>query len=571
MHVFDIETNGFLDVVTKGHCIALGETGHDKRPHLFTNIDEALKELEQLPALAGHNIKRYDLPVLDKLYGFKYEGEVWDTLTASKVIWPDLAVRDSKARKVKGALIGRHSLKAWGYRLGYFKGDYGEQENAWEVYTPEMGVYCQDDVIVNIKLLELIQRKQLPADVWQMEQELSYQLHLQQERGWLFDEEGALKLVHEIDGRISVLKSHLIETFEPTIVQMKTKVKSIPFNPGSRPQIAKRLMDKGWEPKQFTNTNQVMVNEKILEKVDIPEAQMIVEYMMLGKRAGQIAHGKKAWLKEVDENGYLHGYCDHMGCITSRCSHSNPNLGQVPATGKEYGKECRGLFIVPDTHSLLGSDASGLELRCLAHYMSRYDDGAYGEIILEGDIHTVNQQAAGLPTRDDAKTFIYAYLYGAGDAKIGSIIGGSEKEGKRLKAQFLAKTPALAKLRAAIERRLDQQKAQFKFLKGLDGRLVPVRHKHAALNTLLQSAGAIICKNWYVKTEEMIRTAGYSVEDVHIVGFIHDELQIQVLKGLEDEIGKITWEALKQVEEDLGLKIPLDSEYQTGSSWAATH
>jgi DNA polymerase I-like protein with 3'-5' exonuclease and polymerase domains len=180
-------------------------------------------------------------------------------------------------------------------------------------------------------------------------------------------------------------------------------------------------------------------------------------------------------------------------------------------------------------------------------------------------------EAAGLPERNMAKTFIYGYLYGAGDGKIGQIVGGTEKEGKRLKAAFLKKTPALKKLKEGIDNRLKQQSSRFKTLKGLDGRLIPVRHKHAALNTLLQSAGAIICKMWYLEIEKRIREAGYSVQDAHIVGFIHDEVQIQVRGEYADAIGKITGEAIKQVETDVGFKVPLDAEYQVGTSWAETH
>jgi DNA polymerase I-like protein with 3'-5' exonuclease and polymerase domains len=350
---------------------------------------------------------------------------------------------------------------------------------------------------------------------------------------------------------------------------LKTKTKVIPFNPASRQQIADRLQQKGWKPEEFTPSGEPKVDEKILAGIDMPEAQLLTEYLMLNKRLGQLGNGKQAWLK-LEKDGVIHGRVNHMGAVTSRCTHSDPNVAQVPSTGAAFGKECRELFHAPEGYSLLGADASGLELRCLAHYMNRYDGGAYGKEILSGDIHTANQNAAGLETRPQAKTFIYGFLYGAGNEKIGQIIGKGAKEGGQIKKRFLAKTPALKKLTEALNQRLEQQQGE-KFINGLDGRRIPIRHPHAALNTLLQSAGAIVCKKWYATIDNMIRHEGYTNEEVSIVAFVHDEVQILVKKGLEDEIGAITKKAIKETELHYNFKCPLDSEFQVGTSWAETH
>ena len=290
---------------------------------------------------------------------------------------------------------------------------------------------------------------------------------------------------------------------------------------------------------------------------------------MLNKRLGQLGNGKQAWLK-LEKNGKIHGRVNHMGAVTSRCTHSDPNVAQVPSLNAAFGKECRKLFFAPEGYSLLGADASGLELRCLAHYMNRYDGGKYGKEILEGDIHTANQEAAGLATRSQAKTFIYGFLYGAGNEKIGQIINKGAKEGGQIKKRFLAKTPALKKLTEALNNKLEQQHGE-KFINGLDGRRIPIRHPHAALNTLLQSAGAIICKRWYATIESMIRSKNYAIEEVTIVAFVHDEVQIIVKKGLEGVIGEITKAAIKETELFYNFKCPLDSEFQFGAHWADTH
>jgi DNA polymerase I-like protein with 3'-5' exonuclease and polymerase domains len=263
-----------------------------------------------------------------------------------------------------------------------------------------------------------------------------------------------------------------------------------------------------------------------------------------------------------------------MGAITTRCTHSHPNLAQIPSNSAPYGKECRGLFGVEQGEYLVGCDVSGLELRMLAHYMAMYDGGAYGEIILNGDIHTENQKAAGLPTRNNAKTFIYGFLYGAGDAKIAEIVGGTARQGKALKEKFLSNTPALKQLREAVANKVKSTST----LKSLDGRILPVRHQHAALNTLLQSAGAIVCKMWVVHFHKLMREAGY-VHGVHYkqAAFVHDELQVRVnakvfpIQDGKSFVGDTAKRAIKEVGEMLKVRLPLDGEYAIGKSYAETH
>jgi DNA polymerase-1 len=570
MLIFDIETDGLLEDVTKVHCIVIQNvvTGHVSA-YDPTQLDVALDVLQEAKALGGHNIMAYDLPVLKKLYDFDYYGQVYDTLVASRLIYPNMKEKDMLKRTVDNKLIGSHSLKAWGQRLGDRKGDYGEAEDAWDTFSQGMLEYCIQDVALNCKLYDLLQAKKYPEEPMRLEHEMNRLLLQQQEIGFPFDVEKAQKLYTELSARKQEIETELVDTLPPTIVELKTKTKVIPFNPASRQQIADRLQKKGWKPTEFTPSGEPKVDEKILAGIDMPEARLLTEYLMLNKRLGQLGNGKQAWLKLVKKNR-IHGRVNHMGAVTSRCTHSDPNVAQVPSTGAAFGKECRELFHAPEGYSLLGADASGLELRCLAHYMNRYDGGRYGKEILEGDIHTANQEAAGLATRPQAKTFIYGFLYGAGNEKIGQIIGKGAKEGGQIKKRFLAKTPALKKLTEALNNRLEQQHGE-KFINGLDGRRIPIRHPHAALNTLLQSAGAIICKKWYATVENMIRSKGYTNEEVSIVAFVHDEVQILVKKGLEDEIGGITKAAIKATERAYNFKCPLDSEYQIGSSWADTH
>ncbi len=570
MIIFDIEADHLLPDVTKVHCMVLKnlKTGNVVRIEP-DNIQVGLGILQGAEAIGGHNIMAYDLPVLKKLYNFNYYGQIFDTLVASRLIWCNLKEKDILKRTVDNNLIGSHSLKAWGQRLNFKKGDYGEYEGAFNKYTPEMLNYCEQDVELNTKLYNLILSKKYPEEPMRLEHEMNRLLLQQEWTGFPFNVEKAQKLYTELSARKQEIENELVDTLPPTIVELKTKTKVIPFNPASRQQIADRLQRKGWKPKEFTPTGEPKVDEKILAGINMPEARLLTEYLMLNKRLGQLGNGKQAWLK-LEKSGVIHGRVNHMGAVTSRCTHSDPNVAQVPSTGAAFGKECRELFHAPEGYSLLGADASGLELRCLAHYMNRYDGGSYGKEILSGDIHTANQKAAGLETRPQAKTFIYGFLYGAGNEKIGQIMGKGAKEGGQIKKRFLAKTPALKKLTEALKYRLEQQSGE-KLINGLDGRLIPIRHPHAALNTLLQSAGAIVCKKWYATINDMIRNEGYTKEEVSVVAFVHDEVQILVKKGLEDKIGAITKKAIKETERAFNFKCPLDSEYQVGSSWAETH
>ena len=337
-----------------------------------------------------------------------------------------------------------------------------------------------------------------------------------------------------------------------------------PFNPDSRQQIARCLIDKyDWKPEVFTPNGQPQVDESILKALPHEEAKLLVDYLTISKRIGQLAEGKEAWLK-LEDSGSIYGRVNTVGTVTSRCSHSRPNVAQVPAVYAPYGKECRGLFVARDDMVLVGVDASGLELRCLAHYLARFDGGIYADIIVDGDIHTANQKAAGLKSRDDAKTFIYAWLYGAGPQKIGSIVGGGVKEGLRLMTRFLSKMPALKHLKTAIEERVESRG----YLVGLDGRHIPIRSKHSALNALLQCAGAVLMKQATVDARRLHRMEKI---DVHQVAHIHDEIQYEAVESRADRVGELAVKAIQEAGTPFGFKCPLDGEYKVGRDWSETH
>lgn len=546
--VVDIETDS-LDATTI-YCIVAKDIDEDR---IYTykpeHVHHAKNLIESADIVIMHNGVSFDAPVLKRLLGVEIPlAKIRDTLIMSQLASP---VRD-----------GGHSLDAWGKTLGLHKHHFKD----FSGYSREMMEYCVRDVDLTAKVYKALvpTLKGFSARSIKLEHQIRAVVDRQEQNGFTLDVKEASLLVAKLSDESHKLREELQEVFKPITeirVSEKTgkrlKDKVTVFNPGSRQQIAQRLMNLGWKPKKFTEKGQPIVGEEILEKIDIPQAQLIATYLTLEKRVSQI----KSWIAVADENDRVHGRVMTLGTITGRMSHSSPNMAQVPAVYSPYGKECRALWKVSsEDYTLLGTDASGLELRMLAHYMN---DEAYTKEVVEGDVHTANQKAAGLPTRDNAKTFIYAFLYGAGAGKIGQVVNGTAKDGQRLIDNFLNNMPALKALRSKVDKLAGRG-----YLIGLDGRVLNIRNKHAALNLLLQGAGAIVCKEWL---KFIIILATKAKLDFNLVASVHDEYQFEVRKGQEEAFGAITKEAMKLTEESLKVNCPLDCEYKTGLSWSDTH
>jgi DNA polymerase I-like protein with 3'-5' exonuclease and polymerase domains len=369
------------------------------------------------------------------------------------------------------------------------------------------------------------------------------------------------------------------------------------FNPGSRQQVAERLIELGWKPEEFTEKGQPQVNEITLKHAadNIPIAGSLADYFGVQKTLGQLAEGENGWLRLVTAENKIHHHVNPCGAVTGRCTHANPNLGQVPSISKKeiedeagnkkkvikmgreggWGFECRSLFHTVSPFTMMGSDLSGIELRCLAHYMAEFDNGEYGKILLEGDIHSVNQQAAGLETREQAKTFIYATLYGAGPEKIGSIVlpfgtpDAQTRIGKELLDRFLRNMPALKKLMKKLK-----TEARRGWIEGIDGRRLYIRAQHAALNTLLQNAGAMLAKKWYLLFEEFMEDRGFVhswEQDFAMMAFVHDEIQVAVREEIAQIAGETSVEAAAASGDFFKFKLPVEAQFKIGNNWALTH
>jgi DNA polymerase I-like protein with 3'-5' exonuclease and polymerase domains len=452
--------------------------------------------------------------------------------------------------------------------------------------------YCEQDVILNEAVYKHLVNEGMgfSKQSFEIEQMTASIMNEQEQTGFYFDTKQAMTLLSKLKQKMSNVEDEVQQTFKPKWIDDKQvlpyikkngelskrgltdeeyesilisgnhgpfiRKKLVEFNLGSRKQIGEYLIDFGWQPERFTPTGQPIVDEGTLKKIThIKEAKLIADYLLYQKRIAQVS----SWIDELKEDR-VHGRVIPNGTITGRMTHRNPNMAQVPNLGSPYGKECRACWTVPEGYKLVGIDASGLELRMLAHYMN---DADYIEEVINGDIHSTNQELAGLKTRDQAKTFIYALVYGAGDAKIGKIINGDIKKGKQLKERFYRNLPALKKLRDRV-----QQASNRGYLKGIDGRKIYVRSQHSALNTLLQGSGAIVMKQAMINLYLSMRLNSI---DANFVANIHDEWQLQVKESQADYIGRLGVESIEKVTEQFNMRCDLTGQYKIGGNWSETH
>jgi DNA polymerase I-like protein with 3'-5' exonuclease and polymerase domains len=591
--IFDIETNGLkIKDITKIHCCVIGGScGHTA---LYTKVKEWLPLLENADVLIGHNICSYDIPAIQHLYPeFKPKGKVIDTLILARMFWPDILDIDFK-KKWSGMpmqLYGRHKLEAYGFRLGQQK-RHADLEDFSEL-TADLADRCKCDVDVTAKLWDRLQPKAAACmGAVDLEMEFATLISLQERSGFHFDVSEALKLEAEITQQLNTLDERLRKRF-PFIdggiftpkrndkkrgyIEGASMCRLTPLNPNSRDHIAWALENHlNWKASVFTETGKTKIDETILK--EIPGAEDFVSSLTLQKRLSQLSTGNNAWLKLVTADSRIHGSVITVGCATQRAAHVGPNMAQVPAVRSVLGPECRALFgpnvlsnCSPQRDGLVstvkqvGVDLSGIEARCLAHYLWPFDDGKFAREVIEGDIHSANQKAAGLPTRDLAKTFFYGLIYGAGSEKLGKITG---QDGKKLKRKYYKNMPALAELTKRVTAKAESDG----FVKALDGRPIKIRSSHSALNFLLQSAGAIISKAWYNVCYEEITKAGYVYgEDWTFLAHIHDEIQFAVKTSIAQDVAEIASNSSNIAGNRLRMRIAVESEYKIGVNWAECH
>ena len=545
--VLDIETNLAHDVIW---CVVTlhRETNEIKVWKDKEGLDEYLRDAD---IIIGHNLIAFDAPVLNRVWKTKItSSQCADTLLLSRL---NNAARD-----------GGHSLDSWGKAAGFDKIEFTDFDGG---LTEEMITYCIRDVELTSKVYDIlvqeITKNKISPEAVKLEYQVQVILSEMERNGFKLDIPYAQTLLCEIKTEMAQIEESLQAIFPPIVterVSEKTGKKlrdSIEiFNVGSRQQIAKRLISKGWKPEKTTEKGQVIVDETTLETLDIPESKPIARYLTLQKRASQL----DSWLEKLGEDGRVHGKVIGFGAVTGRATHSSPNMAQVPATRATLGKEFRSCWKVEDGNVLVGVDLSGIELRCFAHYLN---DEAYINETVYGDVHERNKQAFGVETRDLAKTVLYATLYGASPTKVGKVIGATPKQGADIINRFCKAVPAYGKLKSKVERLAEKGT-----LPGLGGYQLKVRSAHSSLNTLLQSAGAIISKQWLVQIKKNLTAKRIPYR---MVAWVHDEVQIETPMEHGDMVGEVVVHSAAEVADILQFRCPIGAEYHVGKNWAEVH
>ena len=617
--VFDLEANGLYETADKIWCIIAKDVEDGV---LFKwSVDSTLprevieETLSSATELIGHNIINYDLPLLKKLWGWEpsKDCKITDTLVLSYLANPDRPRPYNYEGKG-----GPHSLEAWGYRVGKGKPEHED----WSQFSKEMLHRCKEDVEINHLTYNIVheETKDFPKAL-EIEHDIARIISEQEHHGILFDSNRATSYVGELSEKINRIDREIVPKLPKTLEKIGsvpvnnpflktggyrkqtqdyldeaysnychkslvggpfTRIRFNDFDVGSTEQIKGYLLDNGWQPDNWnyskaTGERTSPKLEGSFNGVDGEIPKRIKERITLRHRRSQI----QGWLDRLRDDGRLSAGAFTCGTNTGRMKHftvvnvpkanSDKETGQlIWDTDKQkdfFGTQMRSLFIVPEGYKMVGHDASGLELRMLAHFM---DDLEFTEAILTGDIHEFNRTKAGLQFRDDAKTFIYGFLYGAGNEKLGRIVNGDARDGAELKKRFLDSLPKLKRLIDRVKRASGKG-----YLKGFDGRQIRMRYndegnilRHKALNTLLQGNGAIIMKQSCIMLWDEVRKANlkaYKVLDMH------DEGQAEVWNTDVELYSQLAVQSIQDAGKHFNLNILLDGQAKIGNNWAETH
>lgn len=610
--IFDIETDNLYHKVTKLHCIALKRIGIDNDVLLFdtlnNNISEGLNILKSADRLIGHNIIQYDIPVLKKLYNINLTDNVLDTFNLSMICYPEYQ---------------KHGLEDWGARLGFEKFnpvtgcEYTDEEwkerkkiknTVWDKYTPEMGAYCKQDVRVTELVLWKCNIDEIDPKVIEISNKFSQIIADQVNNGCLIDKEGLLALQAKIEVEEKRASEELLKQL-PTFIDYDFKtykrnntnkgikagdIEAIkietPFNLQSTYHWMRYLKDKyNFEPPLVRRKGKEeptpSLDDEVLASIEdkYPEVKDLLLWKTANKIRKMIYTGDTSVYNLLDEYGVVRGSVKTDGTVSGRCAHSNPNLATMPGVrtndngpilgikGK-YAYEVRSLFIPRPGFVQVGFDAKGLEYMCLAHYINNKHFSV--DVIENGDIHTWTQKTLGFESRKQAKTFEYAYLYGAGKKKLADGLSSGTghtvtvNDVNKYIKKFTDALPGLQKLH-------DNLSEQFRTkgtITGLDKRELHARSEHSLLNLLLQSSGAVVMKQCLIFFKEELDKSGLVLHrDYSFLLNIHDEIQAEVKPDKVELYKECAQRAVDRTNKELKLNCKLQIDIKVGKSWAECH
>ncbi len=620
-YVFDIEADGLLNEASRVWCIVLYDldtkvsTTYTNEKEGYPRLSAALDLMEKADSLIGHNIYSYDLPLLKKLKGFTYNGKITDTLILSQLL--------NFSRK------GGHGLASWGENLGVAK-PVQEQWLFFEermLNRCEMDVKINVKTLMTLR--KEFKQAKIPASVITTEFETARISAQQVENGWLVDTELAEGHFTWLNQEIEALASKITPLLPPNVKRLDSigkvvapkytkkgdlhahivkyfegfecidytnehklkvygsycRVKVIPIEMTQHALIKDFLLSQGWVPTEWNmKMNEEGKKERTSPKLtedsfDTIKGDLgkdIALHMVYSHRRNMlrsVKNDKTGWLNTLRDDNRLECIPMTLGAATGRMRHKN--LVNVPGGHATFGEELRSIFIAPKGKVLVGCDLASAQLRLLAAAMG---DDDYNKTVTEGkeeegtDIHSVNAKIAGLldpdgkPNRKMAKTFIYGFLFGAGDAKTASDLGIKTKEAKELKAKFLKGLPALSNLKNYLDNQFEHTGG--KYIVAQDGRKILCNSKHKLLNYLLQGNEAILTKNWMVLADKRIKEANI---DCKLLAVMHDEMNFECSPDRADELAKILEVAATDAGNALKFKCRMDGNSKIGNNWMDIH
>ena len=580
--VFDIETDGLNP--TAIHVMVAKEVGV-KGNYIIRGPKAFAKFAPKVTKWIAHNGVGFDNKVVEKLWGYKIPlSKTVDTLVLSRLFDP--------TRK------GGHRLEDWGKRLGEYKGEF----NDWSQYSEEMKEYCKQDV----KVTELVYQELMKegAKFSQSSINLEHQIHAimcdQEVNGFELDTDLAEEIYTTCLAETNRIEAEIKEFMVPIAVPVKevilkhkkdgsifanqllegcnvqgdyTKIMWEEFNLASPTQINKRLDKLGWKPTVKTKSGE---SYKICPEnlATIPDsAPQAVKGLKVWKVLETRWKLASEWLQGSQVDGRVHGRVITPGAVTHRAAHRGPNMANIPSVphGKDgilwkmdglYAAECRQVFKVPEGKLLVGTDAAGIQLRVLAHYM---DDPVYTEQVIDGDIHTFNMNALGKFCKDrpTAKTFIYAFLLGAGVGKIAEILGCNAAQANKSMQNFYEALPTLKRLKSEASRA-----ASMGWMKGLDGRILSIGSEHLALSVYLQGGETVIMRLANLFWQRQAKKEGINFKQC---AWVHDEWQTEVDEHQAHRLGEIQVQSIVDAGKFFKLNCPMDGEAKIGKNWLETH
>ena len=580
--VFDIETDGLNP--TAIHVMVAKEVGV-KGNYIIRGPKAFAKFAPKVTKWIAHNGVGFDNKVVEKLWGYKIPlSKTVDTLVLSRLFDP--------MRK------GGHRLEDWGKRLGEYKGEF----NDWSQYSEEMKEYCKQDV----KVTELVYQELLKegAKFSQSSINLEHQIHAimceQEVNGFELDTDLAEEIYTTCLAETNRIEADIKEFMVPIAVPVKevilkhkkdgsifanqllegcnvqgdyTKIMWEEFNLASPTQINKRLDKLGWKPtvKTKSGDSYKICPENLATIPDsAPQAVKGLKKWKVLETRWKLA---SEWLQGSQVDGRVHGRVITPGAVTHRAAHRGPNMANIPSVphGKDgilwkmdglYAAECRQVFKVPEGKLLVGTDAAGIQLRVLAHYMN---DPVYTEQVIDGDIHTFNMNALGKFCKDrpTAKTFIYAFLLGAGVGKIAEILGCNAAQANKSMQNFYEALPTLKRLKSEASRA-----ASMGWMKGLDGRILSIGSEHLALSVYLQGGETVIMRLANLFWQRQAKKEGINFKQC---AWVHDEWQTEVDEHQAHRLGEIQVQSIVDAGKFFKLNCPMDGEAKIGKNWLETH